>query len=80
MHKAWSKGDNHNKLFQDKEKTKRMFHSMVQNKKFPSAVIGQYICAIKYADKRQIEILARGGITQDIINMHGMDDDDIVGV
>ena len=76
MHKPWNKDDHHNDLLQDHKKTKQMFHTMVQNKEFPSAVIGQYICAIKYTQQRRIEIIARGGITQDITNVNSLDDDD----
>lgn len=76
MHKPWNKKKTHYDLLRDKRRTKRMFHTMVEEHEFPSAVIAQYICAVKYTQQRRIEIIARGGITQDIINVDNLDDDE----
>ena len=41
----------------------------------PTFVIARYILAVKYTDKRQIEIVSWGGITQDVGNLNNMGDD-----
>jgi len=60
----------------DKEKTKQVFKTMIDKGELPSSVIAQYICAIKYSNKKRIEIIARGGITQEIRNLDHLDDDE----
>ena len=42
-----------------------------------TSIIAQYILAVNYIDKRQIEIVARGGITQDVVNLDNIDNDEI---
>jgi len=76
MHKPWHKLATHNVLLKDKEKTKQEFKRMIDALELPSSVIAQYICAIKYSNKKRIEIIARGGISQQNTNLANMDDDE----
>ena len=48
---------------------------MVLGNKLPTSVV-TYILAVKYADKRRIETVARGVITQDVLNLDNMNDDE----
>ena len=65
MHKPWNRKQTHNKFLEDHSKTIRTFHQMVLSNELSTSVVAQYILAIKYADKRRIEVVAQAGITQD---------------
>ena len=49
---------------------------MILRNELPTSVVAQYIPVVKYADKRRIEFVARGGIMQDVVNLDNMDNDE----
>ena len=61
MHKPWSKEKPLTTLLKDKKKTIRAFQKMVDYRLLPSAVIAQYICAMKYKHQKKLEIIASEG-------------------
>ena len=68
LHKPWRQG-NHKKmlhLFRDKARTIRTFKLMIEKKQLPTSVIAQYVCAMKYAHQKRIEIIAKEGTAQPI--------------
>jgi hypothetical protein len=69
LHKPWHKGKNFKKLlkiFRNKDKTIETFKKMIEKKQLPTSVIAQYICAMKYAHQKKIEIIAKEGTAQPI--------------
>ena len=76
MHKPWNKSDTHKVLINNRTDTIQAFHGMVSNNEVPTSVVVQYILVVTCTDKRRIENVARGRITQDIINLDTMDNDE----
>ena len=61
MHKPWSKEKPLTLLLKDKKKTIWTFQHMIDFQLLPSAVIVQYICAMKYKHQKKLEIIASIG-------------------
>ena len=76
MQKSWNKNETHNMFLKVHSKTIQTFHQMVSINELPTSVVAQYIPAVNYTNKRRIEILAQGGITQDVLNLDNIDDDE----
>ena len=76
MHKPWNKTDTHEVLLNNRIDTIRAFDRMVSNNELPTSVVAQYILVMNYTDKRWNEIVAQGGITQDVVNLDNMDNDE----
>jgi len=77
LHKPWHQDINYDEmleLFQDKAQTIEAFKLMIEKKQLPTSVIAQYICAMKYAHQKRIEIIAKEGTAQPIYP-DGLDDE-----
>jgi hypothetical protein len=46
---------------------------MIVNKQVPSSVIAQYTCAVKYANQKKLEIIAKQGLRQRTVDLDAMD-------
>lgn len=68
LHKPWSKNQPLTAILKDKERCISTFKKMIMNKQLPSAVVAQYICAMKYSAQKRLEIIAKEG-TQEPINL-----------
>ena len=63
-------------MLEGHSKTIRTFRQIVSSNELPISVVDQYIPVVNYVDKRRIEIVARGGIMRDVVNLDNMDDDE----
>lgn len=73
LHKPWTAKRNLNELLKDKMKTIEAFHTMIVNKQVPSSVIAQYTCAVKYANQKKLEIIAKQGLMHRPVDLDAMD-------
>ena len=75
QHMPWSKDNPPTKLLKNKERTIRKFKRMIDKQELPTSVVSQYICAMKYKNKKKLEMIASKG-TEQPFNLEDMDEED----